>query len=97
MDFYNKYVPHIYIPESIVFSDILRSINLYEAYNYLPQIWEDYKDFEYVTFVGTTEEFFSLFAKPKEDKDLQKKFSEIGFKLSEVTTFSVVLYFCLFQ
>ena len=80
MQFYEKYVPNVYIPESTVISEILRAIDLYDAYHYLPQLWEDYKNFEYVTNVRLTEELFSLLSKPKEDKNLQKTFSKIGFR-----------------
>ena len=45
MEIYEKYVPHIYIPEPVVISDILNAIQLYEAYNYLPRLWEDLKQF----------------------------------------------------
>ena len=77
MDYYTKYVPHVYVPESVVISDVLKSIDLYDAHHYLPQIWTDLKNFEYVTTIRLTEEFFGVLSKAK-DKDLVNKSSEIG-------------------
>jgi hypothetical protein len=46
MDFYTKYVPNVYIPEIAVYMEILQAIEMYDAYEYLPQIWSDLVEFE---------------------------------------------------
>ncbi|XP_054167093.1 protein PTCD3 homolog, mitochondrial-like [Oppia nitens] len=46
-DFYDKYVPNVYIPEPTTFLEILQMIELYEAFRYLPKLREDFKSFDY--------------------------------------------------
>ncbi|KAG8231248.1 hypothetical protein J437_LFUL005922 [Ladona fulva] len=41
MEFYNKLVPTVYIPEPVVMEEILKAIDLNGAIEYLPQMWSD--------------------------------------------------------
>ncbi|CAG2162312.1 unnamed protein product [Oppiella nova] len=77
MEFYEKYVPHVYIPEPVVLSDIWRMIQLYDGYHYLPRIWEDFKNFEYMSQINLMEEFLGLISIAKVNEDLQKQFTAI--------------------
>ncbi|KAF4517193.1 hypothetical protein B566_EDAN005625 [Ephemera danica] len=48
MQVYNKYVPHVYIPEPSVMEEIVRSVELHEAWDLLPRLWSDILIFDQV-------------------------------------------------
>ncbi len=78
MTIYNKYVPHVYIPEPSVMSDILQVIDLYDAYHYVPQIWSDLILFDMMSRLKLVEQVFQIMAKTKVEQSLQNQFVEIG-------------------
>lgn len=41
METYNELVPHIYTPEPGVMEEVLKSVKVHEALQYLPQLWSD--------------------------------------------------------
>ncbi|CAG2113807.1 unnamed protein product, partial [Medioppia subpectinata] len=73
MQYYEKYVPNVYIPEPLVFGDIFRMIELFDAFDYLPTIWEDLKRFEYISQIKLMEDYFYLISKPVADTQIQER------------------------
>lgn len=49
MELYNDLVPHVYIPEPGVMEEVLKSVNIHESLEYLPQIWSDMIVFEHTS------------------------------------------------
>lgn len=44
---YNKLVPHIYVPEPRVMSEILNAVEANAAIEYMPKLWSDMKIFDH--------------------------------------------------
>ncbi|KAF5280612.1 hypothetical protein FQA39_LY05260 [Lamprigera yunnana] len=48
-EIYEKYVPHIYIPEPSVMLDILKCVELNDAVEYIPRLWSDIIIFDHAS------------------------------------------------
>lgn len=84
MDHYTKYVPSVYIPEISVFMEILNTLDMYESYEYLPQIWTDLVDFEYARKDILALNVSSLMAKcDSKEATLQEAFCLIAKEIIE--------------
>lgn len=79
MEIYNKYVPHVYTPEPTMMSEIIQTIDLYDAVQYLPQIWSDIVVFDYVGRIKVINPFLLAMRKANlEEPILQNQFIKIG-------------------
>lgn len=47
MTLYNRLVPHIYVPEPVVMEEVLKTVDINGAAQYLPQLWSDIIRFDY--------------------------------------------------
>ncbi|KAI1278016.1 Protein PTCD3 -like protein, mitochondrial [Halotydeus destructor] len=76
MDIYDKYVPNIYTPEPSVMGQIVGAIDLYDAHQYIPQLWTDIVTFEHYTRDQVVHPLLAAMAKaPK--SDLQVKLIDV--------------------
>lgn len=78
MDMYDKYVPNFYTPEPSVMDMILSSVDLYAAYHYIPQLWNDILVFEYDMRERIVTNVLKIIGNAKlEDEKLRKSFLDI--------------------
>ncbi|XP_013778914.1 protein PTCD3 homolog, mitochondrial-like [Limulus polyphemus] len=83
LEFYNKYVPHIYTPEPSVMLDIIETIDLHGALHYLPQLWSDIIVFNHAVREQIVTTVLSIMARGTEDLELQKQFGVIAWDIKE--------------
>lgn len=79
MEYYDKYVPSVYIPEINVYLEILQTVHLYEEYEQLPRLWTDLVGFEMVRNDVLVNEFTRLMAQyAGADSRLKEQFTLIA-------------------
>ncbi|XP_055594767.1 protein PTCD3 homolog, mitochondrial [Uranotaenia lowii] len=83
METYNLLVPNVYIPEPSVMEDILKSIDVNCATNYIPEMWSHMIQFDHTN----RESLLSLVLQimitnpPKDNPDLTQKFTTIAWNM----------------
>ncbi|XP_041368606.1 protein PTCD3 homolog, mitochondrial-like [Gigantopelta aegis] len=78
MDYYEKFVPHIWTPNLKSLTDLLKAVELHDGYKYLPQIWSDLILFDYLKKDFVLGPLLSLMAKKPQTEELQNKFGDIA-------------------
>ncbi|XP_064630506.1 small ribosomal subunit protein mS39-like [Lineus longissimus] len=80
MAIYDRCVPHVWSPNFPNFAELLKLLEVYDGYNYIPQIWSDLVAFDYVRREDLVEPLFQLMAKEKQEEKLQEIFHGIAMK-----------------
>ncbi|XP_076332444.1 small ribosomal subunit protein mS39 [Tachypleus tridentatus] len=83
LEFYNKCVPHIYTPEPSVMLDIIETVDLHGALNYIPQLWSDIIVFNHALLEQIVTLILSTIARGTEDLELQKQFAVIAWDIKK--------------
>ncbi|KAJ4431515.1 hypothetical protein ANN_20113, partial [Periplaneta americana] len=80
MGYYNKLVPHIYIPEPAVMEEVIKAVDMNGAAEHFPKLWSDMVIFDHIERANNVAAILSGMVKyePQEPNDLTKKFSEIA-------------------
>ncbi|KAL3265472.1 hypothetical protein HHI36_009676 [Cryptolaemus montrouzieri] len=82
---YDKLVPHIYTPELSVIEEILKSIEISGAIEFLPKLWSDMIIFDLCRKESILNFVIDIMIsnEPKNDPDLVEKFANIGADIYE--------------
>lgn len=83
MNFYDKYVPNIYVPEPRVVCDILAAIELHDGYEYLPRLFTDIVTFGYLSLEKVLPSLLQVLTKKMSNADLQKQFASIAQQITD--------------
>lgn len=79
MDVYRQIVPQLHAPDSTLLSSIIDAVILHEAFEYLPQLWNDAILLDLETSAKVVEKILHGISLNKmEDSNLQKNFVKIG-------------------
>ncbi|BFY98764.1 hypothetical protein BsWGS_01804 [Bradybaena similaris] len=78
MELYTSIVPFIYAPTSEVYRAIFDSIQMYDAYNYIPQLYTDLQNNTMFHEAEFTEVFTAMLVKQKHDPQLQRQLCDIA-------------------
>ncbi|PNF40197.1 hypothetical protein B7P43_G08271 [Cryptotermes secundus] len=91
MEYYNKLVPHIYIPEPAVMEEVIRAVDMNGAAEYFPKLWSDMVIFDHTERVNNVAAILSGMVrnKPQPSSDLTEKFAVIAWNAWEKLEVSV--------
>lgn len=78
MIIYTKYVPHYYSPTFDLMDRILKTIKIYKALNYIPQIWNDLILLGYTNNIDLMQNLLSSMDEATKDEPLLQTFANIG-------------------
>lgn len=78
MDIYSRYIPHSYTPSIDLVEQILKTIKVYNALKYVPQIFTDLCLFSYMNRMELIESLLSIMNEVKSEDPLLSQFSDIG-------------------
>ncbi|XP_062552452.1 small ribosomal subunit protein mS39 [Armigeres subalbatus] len=82
METYNLLVPNVYIPEPSVMEDILKSIEVNCASNYLPQIWSHMIQFDHTGRENLLDLILQIMVRnPPQDSALNDSFTNIAWDM----------------
>ncbi|XP_050397554.1 protein PTCD3 homolog, mitochondrial [Patella vulgata] len=77
IEVYNRIVPHIWMLNTEEYDELFKAIELYEGYQYIPQIWSDMQ-FDLMKLNDVVNLVVSSMAKVKHKEQLQNQFCEIA-------------------
>lgn len=82
---YNKLVPHIYVPEPRVMNEILKTVELNAAIEYMPKLWSDMKIFDHTDQENliTATLYILVSNQPPAGSKLIEQFATIGWDVWE--------------
>lgn len=85
MEYYNKLVPNIYIPEPAVMEEVIKAADMNGAAEYFPKLWSDMIIFEHIERANNVAAILSGMVrnKPQPSSDLTNKFAEIAWNAWE--------------
>lgn len=78
MAFYNRYVPHMYSPNVDLMANLLKTIKIYKAINYLPQIYDDIRLLYYIYNMDILQDLLLAMDEIQKSDPLLSKFNQIG-------------------
>ncbi|KAK7874266.1 hypothetical protein R5R35_006301 [Gryllus longicercus] len=83
MDLYRKIVPHIYTPEPAVMEEVIKTIDMNGAMEYVPQIWSDMVVFDHVERENVVTTLLDSMARNKlpEESELISQFGNIAWDI----------------
>lgn len=73
MDLYNKYVPNIYVPEPGIMSEILKSLEVNGAFQYLPQLWSNMIIFDHINRENLLSQILKIMVENEPNKDIENE------------------------
>ncbi|KAH9414884.1 Pentatricopeptide repeat domain [Dermatophagoides pteronyssinus] len=77
MAFYNRYVPHMYSPNVDLMANLLKTIKIYKAINYLPQIYDDIRLLYYIYNMDILQDLLLAMDEIQQSDPLLSKFNQI--------------------
>ena len=78
MDFYQKIVPHFYVPSIDLVEQILKTVHSYKALKYAPHIYDDLSLFSYMNRMELVEQLLAILDGIKPKDPLLVTFNGIG-------------------
>ncbi|XP_068205724.1 small ribosomal subunit protein mS39 [Palaemon carinicauda] len=84
MEIYHEMVPHIYTPEPRIMMEIISSLKVHDAYQYLPQLWSDIIVFDHASQEKVVAEALTCMScyQPSDDNaELTKQISGIAWDI----------------
>lgn len=82
MEHYNNITPNIYIPEPGLMMEILQTVNMNGAVDYLPKLWSDMVLFDHTDRENLLNLVLKIMVSNKpENEELDEKFAKIGWEI----------------
>ncbi|XP_053213897.1 protein PTCD3 homolog, mitochondrial-like [Panonychus citri] len=85
MEIYDKYVPYFFVPDTKNLIELLETIEIYEADEYIPQICSDFIAFEYFYSQDCMVKFLQILSKKLYPEDIQL---HVNNTISEILRFT---------
>ncbi|CAH0552989.1 unnamed protein product [Brassicogethes aeneus] len=80
-DIYEKYVPHIYVPEPGVMGEILKIVDINGAIEFIPKLWSDMTVFDHTNRENLLETVLDIMVNNEIESELKENFSNIAWDI----------------
>lgn len=81
MIIYTKYVPHIHTPNFDLLEQILKTLKIYKALDYVPQMWNDIILCAYVGKIDLIQDLLVVMDEVSSEDQILPTFKNIGIRL----------------